>query len=243
MRLSTVLVLVCMLAGTAVLAGLGTWQVKRLLWKEELIARVSARIKLAPMQLDEFLDRQMVEDNWPYSPVTTQGVFDHSKEVYFYATNKSGAVGWNVHTPLKLDSGKTLIVNRGFVPYDFKDVARRQKGQVTGRQSVTGLVRVPLPEKPNSFIPDNALDKREFYWRSLEQMISLMKTPESEDFVSFFVDADETPVPGDWPRGGTTIVSFPNNHLQYAITWYGLAFALVGVGTFFLFSRKGDRNG
>ena len=238
MNRSTAIIVVCMIAGLTVLCALGTWQVKRLFWKEELIARVNARIALAPMPLDEFLERQMLEDNWPYSPVIAIGIFDHTKEVYFYATDKKGAAGWNVHTPMRLANGKLLIVNRGFVPFSFKNPDERLDGQVQGKQTVTGLVRVPLEAKPNSFIPDNALDKREFYWRSLPQMASLMAESEAEEFVPFFMDANDAANPGAWPRGGTTILSFPNNHLQYAVTWYGLALTLLGVGGYFLYTRR-----
>jgi len=238
MRRSTLAILVCIFLGTAVLAGLGSWQVKRLFWKEELIERISARTELTAVPIEEILEAQIPQEDWPYRPVTVEGHFDHEREVYFYATDKKGGAGWNVHTPLVLDNGKTLIVNRGFVPYAFKDVEFRTEGQVAGRQSITGLVRVPVSQKPNSFIPDNALDKREFYWRSLPQMVELMQTDQNREFVDFFVDANDAPVPGGWPKGGTTIISFPNNHLQYAITWYGLALALIGVGTFFLYSRR-----
>ncbi len=238
MKRSTLLIVVCMIAGLAVLCSLGNWQVKRLFWKEELIARIDARIKLAPMPLDEFLDRQMLEDNWPYSPVSATGIYDHSKEVYFYATNKTGAAGWNVHTPMRLANGKLLIVNRGFVPFDWKDPSNRLDGQLTGIQQITGLVRVPGNEKPSSFVPNNALEKREFYWRSLPQMISLMGNKPDQEFVPFFIDANDAPNPGDWPQGGTTIISLPNNHLQYAVTWYGLALTLLGVGGYFLYTRR-----
>ena len=238
MNRSTILVAVCMIVGISVLCALGTWQVKPLFWKQELIATVNARVALAPMPLPEFLDRQMLEDNWPYSPVTASGTFDHSKEVFFYATGRNGAAGWNVHTPLRLADGKTLIVNRGFVPFLLKDAADRPQGQVAGTQTITGLVRVPLSEKPNRFVPDNAPDKREFYWRSLPEMASLMKDDGTGDFVPFFVDADDSPNPGNWPQGGTTLIAFPNNHLQYAITWYGLALTLLGVGGYFLYTRR-----
>lgn len=243
MKRSTLLILVCMVAGIAVLATLGTWQVQRLFWKESLIARVEARTALAPMEIGEFLDRQMLEDNWPYSPVTATGVFDHSREVFYYSTHKSGGAGWNVHTPFKLTNGKTLIVNRGFVPFDRKDPATRPEGQIAEEQVITGLVIVPGPAKPNSFVPDNAPDKREFYWRDLPQMAELMKTSDNQDFVPFFVDADDAPVPGGLPRGGTTLVNFPNNHLQYAVTWYGLALTLLGVGGYFLYSRGRAEDG
>jgi len=227
-----------MIAGLTTLCTLGYWQVQRLHWKEELTARVQARIALAPMQMEDFLDRQMLEDNWPYSPVSATGTFDHAKEVYFYSTGKHGAAGWNVHTPLIMKNNKVLIVNRGFVPFDRKDPATRLQGQVNGEQTITGLVRVPLEEKPNTFVPDNALEKREFYWRSFPQMKSLMIGEKEQDFVLFFVDANDEPNPGGLPVGGTTLINFPNNHLQYAITWFGLALTLLGVGGYFLYSRR-----
>lgn len=242
MTKSNLLVLGCMAAGIAVLCALGTWQVQRLVWKEDLIATVEARTKLAPMEINDFLDRQMLEDNWPYSPITLTGEFDHSKEVFYYTTAKNVGAGWNVHTPLVMANGKSVIVNRGFIPFDYKDPARRIEGQVTGVQTITGLVRVPLSEKPNSFVPDNALDKREFYWKSYAQMLSLMSDAPEPDFVPFLVDADDAPNPGGFPLGGATIVSFPNSHLQYAATWYGLALTLLGVGSYFLYSRRQTSN-
>ncbi len=238
MKTSNLLIVAFMAVGIAILSMLGTWQVQRLFWKEDLIATVEARTKLQPMEINEFLDRQMLEDNWPYSPIMLSGTFDHSKEVFYYTTMDKVGAGWNVHTPLKLENGKYVIVNRGFIPFDFKDQAKRNAGQVTGLQTITGLVRVPLTEKPNSFVPDNALDKREFYWKSYDQMVSLMGTGTEREFVPFLVDANDAPNPGGLPVGGTTIVDFPNNHLQYAVTWYGLALTLLGVGSYFLYTRR-----
>jgi len=237
MRLSNVIIIIAMLCGTAVLTSLGWWQIERLYWKEDLIAKVENRIKLAPIEINEFLDRQILEDNWPYTPVTAAGVFDHSKEVYFFATDKKGGSGWNVHTPLKLNSGKILIVNRGFVPFTFKDPATRRDGQVEGEQIIIGLIRVPQKQKPSSSF-ENAPEKREFYWRSHPQMVHIMRDSEQQEFVPFFVDANDAPNPGGWPKGGTTIISFPNSHLQYAGTWFGLALTLLGVGGYFLYTRR-----
>lgn len=242
MRKSTIAVLVFMVVGIAILCALGTWQVKRLHWKEGLIAKVEQRTALAPMELDDFLSRQMLEDNWPYSPVMTSGVYDHSKEVYFFATSIRGRSGWNVHTPMLLDNGKYLIVNRGFIPYDMRDPEKRLEGQVTGKQELSGLVRVPETERPNTWFPENIPEKRELYWRDHDLMSELMGKSEGREFLPFFVDANDAPVEGGWPKGGTTIIAFSNNHLQYAVTWYGLALALFGVGSYFLYSRREKNN-
>ncbi len=238
MRLSNIIVLVFMVVAIVILCSLGSWQVKRLYWKEALIAKVEQRTSLAPMEIGNFFDRQMVEDNWPYSPITAQGVYDHSKEAYFFTTSKTGQSGWNVHTPMLLNNGKYLIVNRGFVPYNMREPEKRLEGQVTGEQSITGFVRVPEKVKPNDFFPDNIPAKRELYWRDYDLFVDLMGKEEGRDFVAFFVDVNDAPIPGGWPKGGTTIISFPNSHLQYAVTWYGLALALLGVGGFFLYSRR-----
>lgn len=220
------------------LCGLGTWQVKRLYWKEALIAKIQQRTSLAPMEINNFLDRQMLEDNWPYSPIMAQGVFDHSKEVYFFTTSKAGQSGWNVHTPMLLNNGKYLIVNRGFVNYDMREPEKRLRGQVKGKQVITGFVRVPEKANPNNFFPDNIPAKREFYWRDYNKIAELMGKSEGREFIPFFVDVNEEPNPGGWPKGGTTIINFPNSHLQYAVTWYGLALALLGVGGFFLYANR-----
>lgn len=238
MRLSTIAIVVSMIVGIAILCGLGTWQVKRLYWKEALIAKVEQRVALEPMEINDFLERQMVEDNWPYSPIKAKGVYDHTKEVYFFTTSIAGRSGWNIHTPMLLTNGKYLIVNRGFVPYDMRDPEKRLEGQITTEQPIEGLVRVPEAEKPNSFFPDNLPDKRELYWRDYDIFTSLMGKDEGREFLPFFVDANDAPNPGGLPKGGTTIIAFSNSHLQYAVTWYGLALALLGVGGFFLYSRR-----
>lgn len=242
MRLSTVAIITSMIIGIAVLCALGTWQVKRLFWKEALIAEVEERTAQPPVALDAFLQSQTDKENWPYSPVTTQGVYDHSKEVYFFTTSIEGRSGWNVHTPMLLDNGKYLIVNRGFVPYDMQEPEKRAEGQVTGKQQLAGLVRVPETEKPNGWFPENDPEKRELYWRDYDVFTDLMGKGEGREFVPLFVDADNAPIPGGFPKGGTTIIAFSNSHLQYAVTWYGLALALLGVGGYFLYSRRQNNN-
>lgn len=242
MRLSTIAVLVFMAVGIAVLCALGTWQVKRLFWKEALIAEVEERTSQKPMNLTEFLETQTDKNTWPYSPVMTQGIYDHSKEVFFFTTSIEGRSGWNVHTPMLLDNGKYLIVNRGFIPYDRQAPEKRLEGQVTGKQQLAGLVRVPEKEKPNDWFPENQPEKRELYWRDYDVFTDLMGKDEGREFVPLFVDANDAPVPGGSPKGGTTIIAFSNSHLQYAVTWYGLALALLGVGGYFLYSRRQKNN-
>lgn len=242
MKFSTIALLVCMIVGIVVLCGLGTWQVKRLYWKEALIAEVEKRTSQEHVKLNNFLQNQTDKEKWPYSPVMTEGIYDHSREVYFFTTSIKGRSGWNVHTPMLLDNGKYLIVNRGFVPYDMQEPEKRKEGQVEGKQQLTGLIRVPEPEKPNGWFPENDPGKRELYWRDYDVFIDLMGNDEERKFLPFFVDANDAPLPGGFPKGGTTIIAFSNSHLQYAVTWYGLALALLGVGGYFLYSHRQKNN-
>jgi len=235
--LSRFVLIVCVLAATAVLAGLGAWQVQRLQWKEGLIAEVTQRRQAAPVPLREMEQRYQQSGDVDYAPVTLSGTFDHSQEMYFYTTH-DGQAGWNVFTPLVLTDGRVALVNRGFVPDALKDPASRPEGEVAGVQTIVGLARNPVVEKPNSLIPDNDPAKRMFFWKSMPEMV-LAAGLEPDALVPFFIDAGPAPNPGGWPLGGTTIISFPNNHLQYAITWFGLAIACLGVGGWLLFSNRG----
>ncbi|MEO0327231.1 MAG: SURF1 family protein [Pseudomonadota bacterium] len=219
-----------------ILAALGTWQVNRLIWKEQLISRVESRLESKSIELSELIDSGFDKTLHEYQPVRAVGSFDHSKEVYFFATGKQGSSGWNVHTPLTMANGKTLIVNRGFVPFEIKDPVLRTRGQIGGNQIVTGLLRFPLFEKPFGSI-ENDLDKREFFWRNVAEMSNAMQVDRA-NVLPVILDADDTPVPGGLPIGDTTIIAFPNNHLQYAITWYGLMLTLIGVGGYFIWSRR-----
>jgi len=211
----------------AVLLALGVWQVQRLAWKEALIATIQTRLASPPVPLAEVLSSNDSFADQEYRPVTASGVFQHQAERHFFATH-DGVSGFYVYTPLLLDSGDYLFVNRGFVPYERKEPSTRPEGQVTGRVNLTGLVRPMLLEKPSSIVPDNDPAKNIFYWKDIRAMAETSGLP-LERFQGLFVDANDAPNPGGLPIGGVTIIELPNNHLQYAMTWFGLAAALVGV--------------
>ncbi|MBV2142571.1 SURF1 family protein [Falsochrobactrum sp. TDYN1] len=212
----------------AILLVLGTWQVQRLLWKETLIASTQQRIHEQPLPLDAMEKAYREDGTVEYRPITVSGTFMHPGERHFLATH-AGEAGFYVYTPLLLEDGRFVLVNRGFVPYDKKDPETRLDGQLDGPVSITGLARDPLKQKPSSLIPDNDLAKNVFYWKDWAAMAESAGLPALDETVPFFIDADDKPNPGGLPKGGVTIIDFPNNHLQYAVTWYGLALALIGV--------------
>lgn len=204
---------------------LGSWQVQRLHWKEGLIARVEERLTETPLPLETVATMQQQGLDVEYRPVTLSGAFLHQGERHYFATWQ-GQSGFFVHTPFDVGGGRYIFVNRGFVPYDRKDPASREAGQVSGRIDIGGLSRVPEVAKPSFLVPDNDPVKNVFYWRDLPAMARSAGLNEGEVY-PFFVDADDTPNPGGLPVGGVTRIDFPNRHLEYAVTWYGLAFALV----------------
>ncbi|MGV0879248.1 SURF1 family protein [Martelella sp. FLE1502] len=204
------------------LISLGNWQVRRLHWKEALLASVEQQLQAPPITLAEAeaLPRSEIE----YRPIAVTGRFEHDRERHFFATYE-GQSGYYVYTPLRLADGRAVFVNRGFVPFDMKDAATRPEGQVTGTVTVTGLARDRLDEKPSFAVPENAIAQNIFYWKDIDAMAQSTGLSAGE-VVPFFVDADDAPNPGGLPVGGVTRISFPNDHLQYAITWYGLAAVL-----------------
>ena len=233
-RVRFALLFVLFAGALAVLVGLGTWQVQRLAWKEALLATIDARIHADPLPLDEVASRYPEIE---YVPVTATGRFDHAAERHVFTTWE-GESGYDVFTPLLLGENRAVFVNRGFVPFDRKDPATRADGQVGGEVTVTGLARRGLAEKPSWVVPDNDPAKNVFYWKDVRAMRETSGLDPAIDVLPFVVDAGDAVNPGGLPVGGTTLIDLPNNHLQYAVTWYGLALALCGVFGYRLWSLR-----
>lgn len=227
-RRRVIVLVVAGLAALVVLIWLGNWQVQRLAWKEGLLASIAERVAAVPAPLGVIEERLAATGDVEYWPVSVSGHFRHEGERHFFATHR-GQTGYYVYTPLELAEGGFVFVNRGFVPFDRKEPHLRAQGQVEGEVAVTGLARNRLHEKPSFIVPDNQPDGNIFYWKDLDAMAQSAGVGVPGDYLPFFVDAGAAPNPGGLPVGGVTIVDLPNNHLQYAVTWYGLALALVGV--------------
>lgn len=223
-------------AAFAVLISLGTWQVKRLYWKEALLAAIEQRSTAQPADLEMIESLLGSGEPIDYRAARASGRFLNDRERHFFATFE-GQSGYYVYTPLELDDGRLLFVNRGFVPYDRKEPSTRPQSLQEGMQTITGLARSRLQEKPSFMVPDNDEAANIFYWKDLDRMTLSAGLP-ADKVLPFFLDADSTPVPGGLPRGGVTVIDLPNSHLQYAITWYGLALALLGVAVVGWLKRK-----
>jgi surfeit locus 1 family protein len=209
---------------------LGGWQIERLFWKRDLIAQREAAVTAAPAAVPKTLSEAR---GMEFRHVSDEGVFLNDKEIYLGATSEGGGQGYQVLTPLLEPGGRVVFVNRGYIPSELKDPAKRALGQITGTVRVQGLLRLPPAGRPNWFLPDNRPDLNYWFWVDLTAMSAADKLGR---VAPFYIDADATPNAGGWPKGGVTRLTLPNNHLQYAITWFSLAVALIVI--YVLFHRR-----
>lgn len=219
------------LVALPMLTWLGMWQLDRLAWKEALIAAIATRSKADPVDLltayREFQAEGFAAGALEYKRVKARGRFHHDKERYFYAPDPERGPGYHVYTPFEITGNSSVVfVNRGFVPEAFKDPGTRRSGQIDGEVEVTGLLRAPGQQ--GRFTPDNERKANLWYWRDFSGMFVSAFENTERPYIPVFLDA-EGEAPGGWPKGGVTRLELPNRHLEYALTWFGLAAALGAV--------------
>lgn len=206
----------------AILIGLGTWQIERLHWKLGLIANITHRMAAPP-------SAPPAEDTWSkldlktleYHHLKLQGHFLNKDELYYFTQNDDGEPGFDIITPFVLDSGATVLVDRGYVPEANKLPDTRAEGQIEGETTLTGVARAP--QTRGYFSAPDDIAKNMWFTRDPAKMGAALKLSR---VAPFYVEADATPNVGGLPVGGRTQVHIRNEHLQYAITWYGLALVL-----------------
>ncbi len=162
-------------------------------------------------------------------------MYDHGKERHFFATHE-GRTGFYVFTPLMLADGRAIFVNPRLRPLRKKDASTRAEGQIAGSVAIDGLARPKLSGKPSSLVPDNDAAKNIFYWKDLDAMADSAGIASIASFPSLSMPMHrKIRRPSD---RGVTQFDLPNNHLQYALTWYGLAAALVAVSGIYVYRRR-----
>lgn len=211
------LLLVLALAGL----GLGVWQVQRMAWKHALIDAVESRSTAPAVAAPgPRAWSSITAGRDAYRRVTLTGRFLHDRETLVQAVTDLGGGYW-VLTPLVSD-GFTVLVNRGFVPPDKRDAAKRRAGNVTAPVTVTGLLRVSEPE--GGFLRSNDPQADKWYSRDVAAIAAARTVTGA---APYFIDAGGTPNPGGYPVGGLTVVRFSDNHLVYALTWFALAIGCI----------------
>jgi surfeit locus 1 family protein len=212
-------------------SGLGVWQIERLQWKTDLIAARQTAIAAPPTALPATpAEAARLE----FHPVTARGTLLNDKETYLHAIGPKGEPGFAVLTPLHESNGGMIMVDRGFVPADKKDPSARAATNPIGLTQVNGFLRLPPESKPGWFIPENQPQTGEWFWFDLPAIAIATGVP---NLPPFYIQAGPAPNPGGWPRGTAPDPSdLPNNHLQYAITWFSLAAAAAVV--YFVSQRR-----
>jgi surfeit locus 1 family protein len=226
------------LLGMVALIGLGLWQLERLAWKEALIGEVSARVAAPPVDAPAEADwARLVPSDYEYRHVRVSGIYAFARQVLVFRAldqprGRFGGPGYLVMTPLRLADGAAILVNRGFIPQDQKERFVSQVSEAAGPVAVTGLMRTSEPR--TWFTPADDPVRGDWFTRDPAAIAAALKL---ERAAPFTIDADATGGPGELPQGGETILAFPNNHLAYAFTWFGMALALAGVFGAFAVTR------
>lgn len=250
---ATLLVLaVCAVLAFAGFVALGTWQLQRLQWKLALIERVEQRVHAAPVPTPD-------PERWPqvsaeadeYRHVRLTGTFLYELTTKVQASTGLGAGYWLL-TPLRSAEGYVVLVNRGFIPAqaaartndEFRHGTRDTRDQQNRPAIVTGLLR--MNEPGGAFLRNNNPADNRWYSRDVQ---AIAVAHGLNQVAPYFVDADaekgqaEQSGSGslDHPIGGLTVISFHNNHLIYALTWYALALMVAGAGLWLAREERGLR--
>ena len=226
--------LVPALLAFSVLIALGTWQIERKAWKEALIATVTERLAASPQRLPPAKDwAKLDRANDEYRRVKFTARLDNAREALVFAAGSAfrpdvTSPGYWVFTPARLSGpvDDNVIVNRGFVPDAHRDSKSRMEGQIAEPIEITGALR--WPDERHWFTP--ADDASHNLWFTRDPVgIAMVKGLDPKMVAPFYVEQEAPTPPGELPQPGKLVVALPDNHLQYALTWYGLAAVLAAV--------------
>ena len=209
--------------------GFGVWQLERLAWKTSLIDRMQSRMAAAPVPLDALSGKPADVE---YRNVRLSGRFDHAHELHVIARSLNGNLGYQIVTPLVLSDGRVVLISRGWVPEERKDPARRAEGQVQGPVELVGVTR--LSQVPGWVTPNNDAAKNVWFYVDIPAMRQAAGI--TAPGPNYWFSASNAPNPGGFPIGGQIQINLPNDHLQYAVTWF--AFAVILSVIYLIYSRK-----
>jgi surfeit locus 1 family protein len=204
------------------LLGLGSWQVQRYSWKADLLEKLSSRSQAAAMALPNGLT---VSEDLEFQRVTLIGTYLHEHEFHLFGRSLRGNPGVHVLTPLRRADGKGyVIVDRGWVPFDKRSATERSAGQVKGEVTFEGIVR--LANGPGPFSPDNDPVRNDWFF---VEPAAMAKLAGIDALPNYYVLSGVANVPGGYPVSRQWRLDIPNNHAEYAITWYLMALVLIGI--------------
>jgi surfeit locus 1 family protein len=203
--------------GTVVLVSLGTWQLQRMAWKEGVIAEINARIASDPVALPDPIDVERDK----YLPVAVSGTITED-EIHLLASTRDAGAVYRLVSAFETDGGRRIMIDRGWIKTADKDAARPA-------HDVDVVGNLHWPDERDSFTPANDLDSNIWFARDVDQMAEVLNTEPVLLIVREDSDkgAIATPLPVD-------TAALPNNHLEYVLTWYGLAIVWVAMTLYYL---------
>ena len=197
-----------------ILLSLGTWQLERLRWKSHIISNINKQISLSPREINASVINDI--KNYNYRRIKLEGTYIYNKNITIYSKVLNGKVGRHLIIPFKTKFGYILI-NKGFIPKDYNiDLAFAEKAK---NISINGIVK--FQQKINYFTPKNNLITNEWYYINLDEISKFLNIP----LLGFYLIEEDNPKER-YPVGSQYNLKVPNDHLQYAITWFSLAIAL-----------------
>jgi len=226
-------------AALVTFVGLGTWQIQRKAWKEALIDTLEQRLSAAPLELpprERWARLEPASDE--FRRVKLSAAFEPDTEALVYASGSAmrsdvSGPGYWVFTPARLATGGLVVVNRGFVPEGRQGRATRAAGEIAGPIDLIGVMR--WPETRGFFVPNDDPGRNLWFVRDPAAIAAAKGWGE---VAPFFIELESPQPPGGLPRVGALKVNLHNEHLQYAITWYGLAVVTVVMFVFWLRARR-----
>jgi len=242
-RFRSFLFTVLTIVALGVLIALGTWQLERLQWKEALIAALDAKLAASPTDLPPRERWQRLDPATDeFRRVAFPAEFLPGEEAFVYTSGSSlrpdvSGPGYWVFSPARLIGGSVVVVNRGFVPEGKRNPDARRQGQPAGVVEIVGAMR--WPEERGPFIPKDEPEKNLWFDRDPAAMAAARQWG---TVAPFYIDMEAPQAAGGLPKVGPLKASLPNNHLQYAVTWYGLAAVILIAAVFFWRSRRSPVN-
>ena len=206
----------------AVLIMLGLWQLDRLAWKTELIDSFNDRANAAAVAPpDPSADLSRFE----FQNLELNGRFLHDKELYLTGRTYEGNAGFHVVTPFQTVSGQLLLVNRGWVSEAYREPKTRLFSVKPEQISLRAVLR--LPQEKGYFVPEN--DPANGFWFTLkpEEMAAFLALDGA--ITTYYADQVRTSKVLTLPIAAETRIEVRNTHLNYALTWFGVALSLIGV--------------
>ena len=190
-----------------VFISLGSWQIIRLNWKNNLILEIETSLKKPPVQLSETNVANFLK-------IKTSGSIDFDKQIYLYNLNENGTPGFEVINPIIIDS-KNYLINRGWIPFEKKDLEEIYEFD---ENNIIGILK--FQGRKNIFKPDN--DIKENYWFSLDREDILEFTGKKFSNYIIYLDGNY-----QFPKPKKITANISNNHKKYAITWFSLAISIL----------------